>query len=137
MKKLVITLTLTISLVLIGCTSSIQPFLEGTYQSDIDNDGYIVQMAFQPEDNSFVEYINNREVDRGIYEKAENNIYKLKSDKQNFEVTLNDENSFNIIIDKLNEGKPIQLKNIDKIPTYVSTDFDDVETYEELLNKGK
>ena len=89
LKKIVITLSLIINLILVGCTSNTPATLEGTYQSDIDNSGYIVQIAFQPDDNSFVEYISNREVDRGTYEEKESNIYILKSDKQNFEIALN------------------------------------------------
>lgn len=135
LKKIVITLSLIINLILVGCTSNTPATLKGSYQSDIDNSGYSVQIAFQPDDNSFVEYISNREVDRGTYEEKQNNIYILKSDKQNFEIALNNENSFEIIIEKLNEKKPIQLKNVDKTPMYFSTDFDDVEKYEELLNE--
>lgn len=134
LKKIVIALSLIINLILVGCTSNTQAKLEGTYQSDIDSNGYIVQIAVQPDDNSFVEYISNREVDRGTYEQKQNNIYKLKSKKQNFEIALNDDNSFEIIIDQLNEKKTIELKNIDKTPMYFSTNFDDVEKYEELLN---
>ncbi|WP_284139574.1 hypothetical protein [Virgibacillus sp. LDC-1] len=134
MKKIAIMLLLIISFLIVGCSSNIQPILQGTYQSDFDKDGYIVQFAIQTDDNSFVEYIDNREVDRGTYEQKQANVYKLKSDKQNFEITLNNKNAFEIIINQLNNGNPIQLINIDDTPTYSSTDFDDVEAYKDLLN---
>ncbi|UFT99360.1 hypothetical protein KO561_19680 [Radiobacillus kanasensis] len=135
MKKIFITLSLTISFILGGCTSNIQPILKGTYQSDAVN-GYVVQIAFQPDENSFVEYIDNREVDSGAYEKYQENVYKLESNKQNFKITLNEENAFEVIIDTLNNGKPIKLNNIRDIPVYSSTEFDDVDTYKALLNKN-
>lgn len=136
MRKIITTLSLAIVLLFGGCSSNIEPILKGTYQSEIEGIGYVVQMTFQPEDNSYVEYIDNREVDKGTYEKAENNVYKIKSDKQNFELTLNAEDSFEIIIDKLNNGKPIKVKKIDDTPTYFSTKFDDVDKYKALLNKN-
>lgn len=136
MKKIFIIISLTIILLLGGCTSNIKPTLKGTYQSVMVNNGYVVQIAIQPDDNSYVEYIDNREVDRGTYEKTENNVYKIKSDKQNFEITLNAKDSFEIIIDKINNGKPIKMKKIDDTPTYNSTKFDDVDKYKALLNKN-
>jgi hypothetical protein len=136
MKKIFITLSLTFGLLMGGCTSNIKPEIKGSYQSDREGIGYVVQIAFQPDDNSYVEYIDNREVDRGTYEKAENNVYKIKSDKQNFEITLNSKDSFELIIDKLNNGKPIKLKKIDDTPTYFKSKFDDVEKYKALLNKN-
>lgn len=135
MKKIVITLILTISLTLIGCSNA-QPNLSGSYQSDKDYDGYIIQMTFQPDDNSFVEYIDNREVDKGTYKKAKNNIYELKSNKQSFEIKLKEKDTFNLKINKINEGKPIILENVDKTPTYSSTNFNDVELYKELLKEN-
>ncbi|WP_096273965.1 hypothetical protein [Paucisalibacillus globulus] len=135
MKKIFITLTLIVGLLLGGCTSNAEPTLEGTYQSELQGINYVIQMIFQPEDNSFVEYINNREVDKGTYEKI-NNVYKIKSELQDFEITLDSNNSFDIIIDKINDGKPIKLDNIDDTPIYNSTKFDDIEKYKELLNKN-
>lgn len=136
MKKLFIIIFLTIILLLVGFTSNIKPTLKGTYQSDMVNNGYVVQIAIQPDNNSFVEYIDNREVDRGTYEKTENNVYKIKSDRQNFEITLNVKDSFEIIIDKINIEKPIKMKKIFDTPTYNSTKFDDVDKYKALLNKN-
>lgn len=92
-------------------------------------------MAIQSQENTFVEYIDNREVDRGIFEKKSDNTYLLKSDKQTFEITLSPEDSFDISIDQINGEEPMELKNIDKVPTYFSVEYDDVEEYEKLLNE--
>jgi len=127
-------LSLIIILLLRGCTSTIKPTLKGSYQAEKDVNGYFIVISIQQQESSFVEYIDNREVDRGIYEESKNNVYKLKGDKQNFEITLNDDNSFEIIIKKLNNGKPIQMKNIDDTPTYFSTKFGDVDKYKALLD---
>ncbi len=134
MRKLLTAISLVIVLILAGCTPAIIPDLKGFYQSEREGIGYTVVLTFQPDDHSFVEYIDNREVDRGTYEETENNGYMIKSDKQNFEISVSDDNSFEIVIKKLNEGKPIELKNIDDTPTYFSTEFDDVDTYEALLD---
>ncbi|MDN6731871.1 MAG: hypothetical protein L0L39_06775, partial [Atopostipes suicloacalis] len=110
------------------------PPLGGFYQSE-RAEGYIVQMGIQPEDNSFVEYIENREVDRGTYEEKSDNTYLFKGEKQEFEITLSPEDSFEVVIEQINNGEAIELKNMDKTPGYISTKFDDVEKYEELLNE--
>lgn len=136
MNKIFTTFLLSLVLIFGGCSSNTEPTLKGTYQSEREGIGYVVQIAIQPDGSSFVEYIDNREVDRGTYEKTKNNVYKIKSDKQNFEITLNAEDSFEIIIDKLNNGNPIKLKKISDTPTYSSTKFDDVDKYKTLLNKN-
>ena len=133
MKKICIILSLTIGLLLGGCTSNVEPLLKGSYQSNIEGIGYVILMTFQPDDNSFVEYIDNREVDRGTYQKAENNVYKIKSDTQNFEITLSAEDSFEIIIDKMNNGEPIKLYKVDDTPIYFPTNFNDVDKYKEFI----
>lgn len=133
MKKTGFILSLIISLLFVGCSSDSVPPLGGGYQSEF-HQGHIVQMGIQLDDNTFVEYIDNREVDRGTYEEKLNNTYLFKSDKQEFEVILTLEDSFEIFIDQINGKEPIELKNISKTPTYITTEFDDVEEYEELLN---
>ncbi|MEH7388493.1 hypothetical protein V7147_24305 [Bacillus sp. JJ1521] len=92
-----------------------------------------MQMTFQPADNSLIEYIDNREVDKGTFEKLENGLYKINGDLQEFEITLNNDNSFGLIVKKINDGKPINMKNIDEVPIYISTEFDDVDEYISLL----
>ncbi|MRH43518.1 hypothetical protein GH741_12595 [Aquibacillus halophilus] len=134
-KKIFGILFVTTVLVLLlgGCASSnIIPALKGGYQSKNVN-GYIVQMSFQPDDNSFIEYIDNREVDKGTYEELRTGLYKINGDLQEFEITLNSDNSFDIIVKGLNKGQPIEMKNIDDIPVYFSTKFNDVDKYKSLL----
>jgi len=134
MRKVLIALSLVIVLICGGCTSNTIPELKGSYQSEGEGIGYVLVITFQQDDSSFVEYIDNREVDRGTYEKTENDIYKIKSDKQDFEISLSAENSFEIIIKKLNKKEPIQMKNISDTPTYFSIEFGDVEKYKALLD---
>ncbi|SET16231.1 hypothetical protein SAMN05216389_106111 [Oceanobacillus limi] len=136
MKNIFIILGLIVSLLLGGCTSNTEPILKGTYQSDIQGSEYVVQMSFQPEDNSYVEYIENREVDKGTYEK-ENDVYIINSEnQQNFQIRLGKEDTFEII-DRINNGEPIKLIKINDTPIYISTEFNDVENYKALLNKKR
>ncbi|MEH7380273.1 hypothetical protein V7138_07310 [Bacillus sp. JJ1533] len=134
MKKIVGMFVFSISIVFVlsGCTSNITPTLQGAYQNE-NVDGYIVQMAFQLEEKSFVEYIDNREVDKGSYEKLENDVYKIYGELQEFEIKLNSDNTFDIIVKKLNNGKPFKMKNFDITPVYIGTEFDDVEEFKALL----
>ena len=86
MRKIIfIVLSIAFILMLMGCKQN--PTIRGTYQSKIVN-GYHVQIAIQQSrqenDYSFVQYIDNREVDRGTYEQIENNTYKMKGENQNF-----------------------------------------------------
>lgn len=133
MKKIII-LSLAIVLLFTGCTHKTKSILNGSYQSEKDGIGKVIQLSFQKDDNSFIEYIDNREVDKGTYEKTNTNVYKIKSDKQDFEITLSAKNSFEITINKLNDGKPIQLQNISDTPTFFSTKFDDIAEYKALLD---
>ncbi|AOT72214.1 hypothetical protein [Geosporobacter ferrireducens] len=131
MRKIMLTvLSLGIILILGGCA---KPTLKGLYQTEKDVNGYFVQISILQKDNSFVEYIDNREVDRGSYEKLDDNVYKMKSDKQNFKITLNNDNSFEIIINKLNDGNQIKMKNISATPTVFPAIFDDADEYKTLL----
>nr|WP_304214402.1 hypothetical protein [Fredinandcohnia onubensis] len=125
-------LAIVIGLLLVGCASNNTPLLKGSYQSEHVN-GYIVQMTFQPEDHSFIVYIDNREVDKGTYEELEDGLYKINGELQEFEITLNGDNTFDLNVKKLNDGKPITLKNVDATPVYIGTEFDDVDEYKSLL----
>ena len=133
MRKLIIMLSLIFLLILGGCATKAKPNLQGSYQSEHIN-GYTILMTFQEVEGNFVEYIDCREVDRGTYEKTKDNVFKIKSDKQNFEITLNDENSFEIFIKKINKGNAIKLKNISAIPGYFSNKYGDEDKYQDLLN---
>lgn len=127
-----------IVLFLVSCSSDLVPPLGGNYNSgSIQEDGTYIEIAIQPEENTFVEYISNREVDRGTYEEKSDNVYLFKGDKQEFEITLSSKDSFEVTVPQLNEGEPIELKNTDKIPTYYLTEFDDVEEYKKLLDENK
>ncbi|MFD1781552.1 hypothetical protein ACFSFW_23165 [Fredinandcohnia salidurans] len=125
-------LVIVFALLLVGCAPNKTLLLKGAYQSEHVN-GYIVQMTFQPEDHSFVEYIDNREVDKGTYEELENGLYKINGELQELEITLNSDNSFEVIVKQINDGKPITLKNVDATPVYIDTEFDDVDEYKSLL----
>lgn len=133
MKKIGYLLLFTL-LVVVACSSKTIPPLAGGYESEWV-DGYLVSIGIQPEEKKFVEYIDNREVDRGSYEKKSDQLYLFKSDKQEFEITLSPADSFTIVIPKLNEGDEIELKNRTKTPSFYKTEFDDLEEYEKLLEK--
>lgn len=135
-KKLkLIILSMVIILILWRLLSKEDPHLKGPYQSEMIGN-HIIQMLIREKDNSFIEWINNREVDRGTYEKIDTNLYRIKSNRQIFEVTLKDDNSFEIVINKLNDGKPINMKNIstNDTPIRFGDKFDDVDEYKALLD---
>ncbi|MGX4599029.1 hypothetical protein [Faecalimicrobium sp. JNUCC 81] len=46
----------------------------------------------------FIEYIDNREVDKGSYEDLSDNKYRVNGDIQSFEIILEEDNSFDIAI---------------------------------------
>lgn len=108
MKRLIILFSLVSFLFIMGCTGKVEFILKGSYQSEPQEDGYIIQMSFNEEEGTSVQYVDNREVDSGTYEKSDMNIYQISSDKQNYEVTLDD------------------------VPTYFSKEFGD-EEYKVLL----
>jgi hypothetical protein len=134
LKKLITVLLVGIYLLLVGCSSEIRPILAGGYQSEIENDGYIIQLGVQPDDQTFSIYIDNREVDRGTYEMKSEGSYLLKSANREFDINLTKENSVEIVINQLNNKEPIELKNSSKTPIYFTTEFDDLKEYEKLLD---
>ena len=134
MRKLLAAVSLVTIFILAGCTQAITPGLNGSYQSEREGVGYVFVLTFQEDDHSFVEYIDNREVDCGTYEKSGDHVYAIKSEKQNFDVSLNEQNSFEIRLRKVNNGEPIIKKHLDDTPIYFSTEFDDVEQYEAMLD---
>ncbi|OEF96123.1 hypothetical protein [Desulfuribacillus alkaliarsenatis] len=133
MKKTYVLLTLILIIIIVGCSSNTSPLFKGFYQSDGHINGYFVQVSIQPDNNSFTKYIDNREVDKGTYKQVENNVYEINTAKQNFELTLNDDNSFEIVISKLNNGEPILLKRVSSTPTTFPAIFNDVDEYKDLL----
>ncbi|TCT15638.1 hypothetical protein EDC18_103346 [Natranaerovirga pectinivora] len=135
MRKVVFTVLLIVTILTIcACASKMKPTLKGFYQTEKDVNGYYIQISINHHDNSFIQYIDNREVDRGIYENLQNNVYRIKSDKQNFEINLNEDNSFEIYILKINNENPILMKNISHTPTTFLTEFDDIEEYKTLVD---
>ncbi len=131
-KSKLIILPIIIVFIVWGFTSR-NPTLRGFYQSEVN--GYHIQMLIREEDNSFVEWIDNREVDRGTYEKVDTDLYRIKGNKQIFELTLNNDNSFGIVINKLNDGNPIIMKNITADDHRISFGkWDDIDEYKSLLD---
>lgn len=134
MKKFII-IVIVLAIVVITWSYSFENHtLKGFYQSD-EVDGYHIQMLFQEADSSFTEWIDNRQVDRGTYKEVDTNLYRISSELQNLEIELNSDNSFELIINKLNNRKPIIMKNI--TPKDHSTSFgewDDIEKYKSLLD---
>lgn len=131
-RSRLIILSIAIILILWGFISKTS-ILKGFYQSEVN--GYHIQMLIREEDNSFVEWIDNREVDRGTYEKVDTNSYRIKSNKQSFKIILDDDNSFEIVIRKLNDGSPIIMKNITTNDhRIVFGKWDDVDEYKSLLD---
>lgn len=69
--------------------------IRGTFQSKIDsNNNLNVQLIFESDDNSFVQYHEGKQVDEGTYEKTDNNIYLLKSELQDTYIILQEDNLF-------------------------------------------
>lgn len=107
--------------------------LHGFYQSTA-TEGYHIQMSFDKSDKSFTQYIDNREVNKGIYESLDTNTYKVNGDAQSFEIILEEDNSFNITINKINNGDNIKMHYVNNTPTYFENKFNDVDEYKKLLN---
>lgn len=136
MKKflVLIALVLGISLaILLLNRNDIHPNLKGFYQSESTEDGYMVQLSFDTNDNTFFYYIDNRLVDQGMFSEKEENTYLLTGEEQQLTIHLEEDDRFDIIIPKINDGKPITLENMGKTPTIFVTEFDDVEQYKALL----
>ena len=134
MKKfMVLIISLMSFFILSSCTTTNNSSLQGFYQSERTTDGYVIQISIQSDENSFVQYIDNREVNSGTYDELPDKKYKLKGDNQTIEITLDENNSFEIITKKVNGGNPIILKNVDKVPGYFTTEFDDIDKYKLLL----
>lgn len=129
LKKTGISLMFIISMALVGCSSDKWPVLGGSYQNESMKSGYFIYLVFYPENSSFIELMDNKEVDRGTYEEKSDHTYLLKSGKQEFEINLTKEDTFEIVNNQINGGEPVQLKNTSKNPGEISTE------YENLLDK--
>jgi len=118
-----------------GCRNINSVVLRGFYQSERTSDGYIVQISIYSDEKSFVEYIDNREVNRGTFDILDGKKYSLVGDKQTIEINLDKNNSFEITIKKVNDGNPILLKNMSDTTTRFSTPFDDIDKYKNLIKE--
>lgn len=128
-------LVVALSIVVIGLGIRKEPKINGSYQSEIVGNHYI-QMALQSDDHTFVQYIDNREVDRGYYIELDHNKFQLISEIQTIDIILKKDNSFNICIGNLNSGTPITMLKTGDIPSYFRTEFNDIEEYKSLLYKS-
>lgn len=100
-------------LLLAACSES--PKLKGFYQSEMI--GYdIVQISIYDDKNEFIEYISNREVNRGTYTEKEDGSYLFDGDELDFEIQLNSDNSFELSLPKLSGSDAILMKNISDVP---------------------
>lgn len=134
MKKMFLPLSLTIVLFIFSsCNNPNSVVLRGSYQSERTSDGYIVQFSIYSNENSFVEYIDNREVNKGTFDILEGKKYSLVGDNQNIEINLDKNNSFEITMKKVNDGNPILMKNLGDLPVEFDSRFDDTEEYKYLL----
>ena len=134
MKKILfLIISITCLLMLSGCRNINSVVLRGSYQSERTSDGYIVQISIYSDENSFVEYIDNREVNKGTFDILEGKKYSLVGDKQTIEINLDKNNSFEITMKKVNDGNPILMKNLGDLPAKFDSRFNDTEEYEKLL----
>lgn len=132
-KTLFLIISITCLFMLSGCRNINSVVLRGSYQSERTSDGYIVQISIYSDENSFVEYIDNREVNKGTFDIIEGKKYSLVGDKQTIEINLDKNNSFEITMKKVNDGNPILMKNSGDLPTKFDSRFNDTEEYEKLL----
>ena len=134
MKKIIYILLISIFILCVFNLPQDNINLKGTYTSSQLSNNYIVQITVDPIDNIFVEYINQRKVDSGnVISNSNNNSYTLKGSKQEFDIILDKENSFNIFIKSINGENPINLKNSNDIIQSYSILFGDEDTYIDLL----
>lgn len=105
--------------------------LSGSYLSE-DINGYQVQISIDTKDNSYVQYINQREVDKGKIVEVSDNSFNLVSELQDQVIKLNNDNTFTIELNKLS-NQDIILKNTSYIPTYYSY-LEDSKDFIQYLN---
>ena len=132
-KTLFLIISITCLLMLSGCRNINSVVLRGSYQSERTSDGHFVQISIYSDENSFVEYIDNREVNKGTFEIIEDKKYSLVGDKQTIEINLDKNNSFEITMKKVNDGNPTLMKNLGDLPAKFDSSFNNTEEYEKLL----
>lgn len=122
---------LAVVVILGGC--GIKPVFEGIYQNEKEVNGYFIQLAVDSQDNSFVLYINNRQVNAGTYKEEKDNLYAMNGNLQDFEVSLKKDNSFQFLNNKISKGNSIKLKNMGRETINFPIVFGDEKEYEQLL----
>lgn len=105
--------------------------LNGHYQSE-NYKGYTIDVSIDKQKNTFEQYINGRNVNQGKLEYIDKQCYKLTGDNKVYEIYLSNDNSFEIILNKIN-NKPITLKFISDNQLSHETEFDDIDEYKKLL----
>ncbi|MGL4372402.1 MAG: hypothetical protein ACRCS6_01375 [Turicibacter sp.] len=121
-EKLGRIISLLFILLLMGCATQKKITLQGFYQSELI-DQYIIQLSFDKNDQSFIEYINNIDVNKGTYELWDDNTYLLKGDNQTITIKLDETDSFEMVFSKLNDGNSIKLIKNGPLPTIFDSEF--------------
>lgn len=130
MKRFVV---LSFSILLLASCNTFST-IKGSYQIEEEIDGNFVQMSIFKDEGEFIEYINNREVNKGTYQEEGKGKYLMVGDNQEFTIDLNNDNSFYRTINGINDGEAIKMINIDDTPIKFSTEFDDEDEYRKLLD---
>ncbi|MEA4987139.1 MAG: hypothetical protein VB095_03705 [Anaerovorax sp.] len=139
MKKIIAVLIIVILAVMATGCSNKDTQLGGFYQSDfIGSNSDIVQISVNSDNGEFVQYISSRQVNSGIYRKNENGLYEFDGDVHSFTVILNEDDSFEVVIPKLNGDTPIILNQINEDKSIFTTiggqeNYSDIEEYKDLL----
>lgn len=120
LKKARLAIFICLLLTLTSCAIR-QTIFQGAYQSEwIGND--IVQMTVNPKDSTFVLYMTNRQVDSGSVEAKEENVYSLNGSYSTYEITLDQDNSFEIYLPEIAGEEPIIMNNVNATSVYIHTE---------------
>ncbi|MGL4452279.1 MAG: hypothetical protein ACRCTZ_13940 [Sarcina sp.] len=107
--------------------------LKGTYENDRDKPFPLIQLTIDEDENTYVFYIEQREVERGKVIENDTRDYTFKSEKREFKVNLKEDDSFAIIAKGINNGEQIILTKATEVKQYFYTPFGDEEEYMELI----
>ncbi|WP_206459295.1 hypothetical protein [Anaerovorax sp. IOR16] len=137
MKKIIAVLIIAILAVMAAGCSNEDTQLGGFYQSDFIG-SEIVQISVNSDNGEFVQYISSRQVNSGIYTKNKEGLYEFDGDVHSFTVTLIADDSFEVVIPKLNGDTPIKLSQISENKSVFTTiggqeNYNDIEEYKDLL----
>src|SRR5690625_3764547 len=118
---------------LIGCLHQTKPRLEGSYQSERDVNGKFISFVFERQESAYELYIDNRLVDRGRYDEYDEGKYALFGEIREFDIEVEHENEFKVVIEIMNDAQVIELAQVCQIPNRASAKFDDTEDYQNVL----